>query len=1186
MTLETKTQPATADGAADRVVRSARRAADLLANDAQIHSALPRPEVMDAARAPGLRLPEILTTFVEGYGDRPALGRRARNVVREGRTGRSEAQLLPEFETTSYRELWSDVTAVASAWSQSADEPVRPGDFVATVGFASGDYLTVDLVCAYLGLVAVPLQHNAPVSRLRPILVETQPSVLAVSAPYLDLAVESVLDSDSLRRLVVFDFAADVDDDRERLEHARDTLAAAGMSVVVETLEDVIARGHTLAETPMYTGGDADRLAMILYTSGSTGAPKGAMWTEKMVSALWTLPLKSVETPVLNVNFMPLNHLAGRIPPSSAFQAGGTSYFVPESDLSTLFEDWSLVRPTDVGLVPRVVEMLFQRYQQGVARSVSEGVDDATADRAVKADLRERVLGGRVLGGFVSTAPLAADMKVFIESALDADLADAYGLTEIGAVSTDGVIMRPPVIDYKLIDVPELGYFNTDSPHPRGELLVKSAGATPGYYKRPDVTAEVFTPDGYYKTGDVVAEVAPDRLVYVDRRNNVIKLSQGEFVAVANLEAAFGGATGVQQIFLYGNSERPSLLGVVVPTPEVAERFVGDDAGLKQAIHEYLSHTARVLELQSYEVPADIMIERQPFTVDDGLLSGVGKLLRPRLKERYGSALEQMYADLDSARVDELRALRETAESRPVIDTVIHAAQASLGISGAALDPTAQFLDLGGDSLSALTFSNLLQDVFGVEMPVGVIIGPTTSLADIAAYVEKERASGSTRPTVASVHGAGADLVRASDLTLDEFLPAEVLSGAPGLLPVSTDEPRTVLLTGASGYLGKFLALDWLQRLADSGGTLVCLVRGSDPASALARIEDAFGEVDPGLLARFRELAADHLEVIVGDVGETNFGLDAGAWGRLADTVDLIVHPAALVNHLLPYSQLFGPNVVGTAEVIRLALTTRLKPVTYVSTVSVAMTVEPDRFEEDGDIRVVSAARPIDESYANGYGNSKWASEVLLREAHDLCGLPVSVFRSGMILAHRNSAGQVNVPDVFTRLMFSLLVTGLAPTSFYELDAQGGRQRSHYDGLPVDFVADAITTLGAKATTGFHSFDVMNPHDDGVSLDVFVDWLVEAGHSIHRIDDYDEWLGRFETALKALPEQLRQQSVLPLLDAYRWPQAPLHGSLAPAGVFHAAVQNANIAAGQDIPHLSREFIEKYVTDLRLLNVLH
>ena len=97
----------------------------------------------------------------------------------------------------------------------------------------------------------------------------------------------------------------------------------------------------------------------------------------------------------------------------------------------------------------------------------------------------------------------------------------------------------------------------------------------PGYYKRPEVTAEVFDADGYYRTGDVMAEIEPDRLEYVDRSKNVLKLSQGEFVAVANLEAVFAGAPLVRQIFVYGNSERPSLLAVIVPTPDALRAIRG-----------------------------------------------------------------------------------------------------------------------------------------------------------------------------------------------------------------------------------------------------------------------------------------------------------------------------------------------------------------------------------------------------------------------------------------------------------------------------------------------------------------------------------------------------------------------------------------------------------------------------------
>ena len=101
-------------------------------------------------------------------------------------------------------------------------------------------------------------------------------------------------------------------------------------------------------------------------------------------------------------------------------------------------------------------------------------------------------------------------------------------------------------------------------------------------------------------------------------------------------------------------------------------------------------------------------------------------------------------------------------------------------------------------------------------------------------------------------------------------------------------------------------------------------------------------------------------------------------------------------------------------------------------------------------------------------------------------------------------------------------------------EAKGRRQRAHYDGLPVDFIADAISTLGARVTDGFETYHVMNPHDDGISLDTYVDWLIDAGRPITRIADYGAWLTRFETALRALPDRQRHASVLPLLasDAY------------------------------------------------------
>jgi fatty acid CoA ligase FadD9 len=199
--------------------------------------------------------------------------------------------------------------------------------------------------------------------------------------------------------------------------------------------------------------------------------------------------------------------------------------------------------------------------------------------------------------------------------------------------------------------------------------------------------------------------------------------------------------------------------------------------------------------------------------------------------------------------------------------------------------------------------------------------------------------------------------------------------------------------------------------------------------------------------------------------------------------------------------------------------------------------------------------------------------------------LPVSVFRCDMILADTTYAGQLNLPDMFTRMMLSLVATGVAPQSFYELDGFGHRQRAHYDGLPVEFIAEAISTLGSRVQEGFETYHVMNPYDDGIGMDEFVDWLIQAGYPIERIGDYATWLARFETTLRALPDAQRQASLLPLLHNYQSPERPINGSIAPTDRFRTAVQDAKIGPDKDIPHITAPVIVKYVTDLKLLGLL-
>ncbi len=1143
-----------------------RRIAELSVDDPQCRNALSLDTVNEAIQRPGSTLQDVVSAVLEGYADRPALGERARERVTDPATGRTSLRLLPRFDTITYRQLSDRVEAVAADWAGHADAPLATGDVVAVLGFTSCDYATVDLACVRLGAVSVPLQSSASAHNLAPIVAESEPSILATSSELLDKAVALAAGSSTVRRVVVFDHRPEVDDQRERFDAAREQLG----SITLESLAEVIARGATLAPAPRPTADD-DRLALLIYTSGSTGTPKGAMYPGRLISNLWRGFFKrEVALPAIGVNYMPMSHMAGRSSLYGTLAAGGTGYFTAATDLSTLFDDIALVRPTELMLVPRICDMLFQRYQSGLDRA-----DDA----AVKADLRENVLGGRLLWAACGTAPLAREMRAFVESCLDMPLHDGYGSTEAGGVLIDNTIIRPTVIDYKLVDVPELGYFGTDHPYPRGELLIRTTTIVPGYYKRPEATAEVFDADGYYRTGDVMAEIGPDRLVYVDRRKNVLKLSQGEFVAVSKLEALFVTSPVIRQIYVYGSSERSYLLAVVVPTEETQR---GGDVAAQ--VSESLATIGKEAGLESYEIPREFLLETEPFSTGNGLLSEVRKLLRPRLKEHYGERLEQLYTDLAESGTSALRELRRTGRDQPVYDTVVRAAQAVLGCPPGALGADAHFTDLGGDSLSALSYSDLLEEIFGVEVPVGLVVSPATDLGRVAEHIETALTGGSLRPTVATVHGEGATQARAADLTLDRFIDAATLERAT-TLPRVTGEPHTVLLTGATGYLGRFLCLDWLERLAMTGGTLICIVRGSDAAAARERLDAAFDSGDAELMTHYRTLAAGHLQVLAGDIGDPDLGLDGPTWQRLADTVDLIVDPAALVNHVLPYDQLFGPNVVGTAELIRLAVTSRIKPFTYLSTVAMIGS-EVSSPDEDSDIRVTSPVRALGDGYANGYATSKWAGEVLLREAHDLCGLPVSAFRSDMILAHSHYTGQLNVPDMFTRLLLSLIVTGIAPMSFYAPSTRS----PHYDGIPVDFTAAAIDTIAAQMTgdhadDGYRTFNVLNPHDDGISLDVFVDWLAAAGHPIAMIDDYDEWFTRFSTALRGLPEKQKQHSLLPLLHAFARPEVVHEGEPVPTKRFRSAVQEAGIGADRDIPHIDAALIRKYASDLKALKLI-
>ncbi|MBX3203457.1 MAG: thioester reductase domain-containing protein [Labilithrix sp.] len=1202
MATKSARDPEEAELSNDALVRRSQERLRLLDGDPEVAGARPDMDAIAAIQRCATTIETVAKAF-ELYADRACFEERAF----EGSAG-DGVRLLPELRTVSYRDVWKRVEAFASGLAH--ERLAAPGAFVGICGFGSVDWVVADFALLRLAAVSVPLQTNMSPADLEQIIREARLTCIVCGPSELD-AIDAVLARcPSVTSLVVMDVRAG--DRSAAAKVARRQRATEGPRVLtMAALEDRAREKGIVPMTLPSVRPEPDPLMTLVYTSGSTGTPKGAMVPESLYRELWQTGFsvrmlrKMPELPQITVSYMPLNHAAGRMTVTTAIVRGGLTSFVAKSDMSTLFEDIRLARPTMLLLVPRVAATIFQHYQGELVRRVPRGASESERVKVsgeIMAEMRRSFLGDRLLIAMTGTAPTPPEIVAFIKRCFDVPVVDGYGSTEAGPLTFDDRVDADLGLEWKLVDVPELGYRATDKPFPRGELHVKSRFVIPGYYENERATKQLFDDDGYLNTGDIVEARGPDRLVWIDRAKNVLKLSQGEFVATSRLEGLFSSQSPfIRQIYLYGNGLRSYLLAVVVPDVEAAsavlrERGIApDDAALKALIRTDIDRIARAEHLRGHEVPRDFLLEREPFSVERGLLTDSNKQSRPRLQARYGARLEALYGALERAQVEELYALRGADGARgavSVAERVKRAMGVTLGLSDLDVREAEQsFIQLGGDSLSAVGLEALIHDVTGVRVPVGLLLDPTSSVRGVVEYVEGALAGNERRAvTFAEIHGAGAKSIRASDLAIDKFLGAAELDAARAATPASSLPPRAevALLTGANGFLGRFLALELCERLASERTKLYAVVRAPSDAAAFERLASSY-RADPRLAERFEALAAGgRIAVLAGDLMKPRLGLAEGVYARLATEVDLVVHNGALVNHALGYEALFEPNVLGTVEVMRFALTRRIKSVSYVSTVGVMSGLER-AVGEDEDVRALFREKPTASGYAAGYGASKWASEILLRDAHEELGLPVAVFRPSEIMAHQRYRGQVNVPDFFTRLLAGLIYTELAPRSFYDPAASDASR--HYDGLPADVVARSIAAPSVSrapredGAARYETFNVVNPHDDdGISLDVIVHWVTTAGYPVRRVADYDTWFRMFHDRLASLPEPRRQHSPLAILDAWAAPQGarPLPRLDSTRLRERLAAIDAELAS---FPHVSEALIHKTLDDMATLRVI-
>jgi long-chain acyl-CoA synthetase len=212
-------------------------------------------------------------------------------------------------------------------------------------------------------------------------------------------------------------------------------------------------------------------------------------------------------------------------------------------------------------------------------------------------------------------------------------------------------------VEVKLVDIGEMEYFSTDKPYPRGEVCLRGPSCFTGYWKDPIKTAETIDSEGWIHTGDVGLFDARGRLRIIDRKKNIFKLAQGEYVAPERVENILSKHPLLAQVFIWGESIKSCLVAVVVPEAEAVKRIIPNvpfaeacqDAKVLEAVMAAIAEYGGkgTKELKGFEMPRRVHLESEPFSIQNGLLTDTMKMKRHEAKKRYLQVIQQLYSTLN-----------------------------------------------------------------------------------------------------------------------------------------------------------------------------------------------------------------------------------------------------------------------------------------------------------------------------------------------------------------------------------------------------------------------------------------------------------------------------------------------------------------------------------------------------------
>ncbi|RCV37262.1 hypothetical protein SEVIR_8G050100v4 [Setaria viridis] len=444
--------------------------------------------------------------------------------------------------------------------------------------------------------------------------------------------------------------------------------------------------------------------AVIMYTSGSTGMPKGVMMSHRNVLAVVSAVMTIV--PYLGkkdvyLAYLPLAHILELAAEAIITGVGASiGYGSPLTltDTSNKIKkgtrgDASALKPTLMTAVPAILD----RVRDGVRKNVDAkgglakklfniaysrrlaavngswlgawGLEKLLWDMLVFQKVRA-ILGGRIRFILAGGAPLSGDTQRFINICLGAPISQGYGLTETCAGGTFseydetsvGRVGPPLPCSYiKLIDWAEGGYLTTDSPMPRGEIVIGGPNVTKGYFKNEAKTNEVYKDDErgmrWFYSGDI-GRLHPDGCIeIIDRKKDIVKLQHGEYVSLGKVEAALSVCPYVDQIMIHADPFHSYCVALVVAAHSelkgwaskqgITYRDFADLCQKQQIVKEVLQSLAKAAKqarLEKFEIPAKIKLIPEPWTPESGLVTAALKLKREIIKKAYEKDLAQLYS--------------------------------------------------------------------------------------------------------------------------------------------------------------------------------------------------------------------------------------------------------------------------------------------------------------------------------------------------------------------------------------------------------------------------------------------------------------------------------------------------------------------------------------------------------------